>query len=644
MANVAKLKDRARAFEQREQWKEALEVYRQIVSEGDPEDVDAGIWNRIGDLAFRIGMTESAVEAYDQAVDVYAATGLYNNAIALCRKVLRIAPSRAAVYRKLGRISAAQGFLAEARQNFLEYAQRMQRAGQLDDSFAALAEFADLSPGDTELRLLLAEQLRIHGRESEAVHQLLILLDFLRRSGDEGAQEEVAQRILAIDPEADLSTPELAPEPDAAPDDFRELEFPRLVFEPVADGGKAPPEETLEAALDADLQQARAETDGVEMLEGLETSESYAGDAADPVTPEVNDLAILDLHEEERVGDPGDEEEPAELPLLDFAAPPRDPAAELRARVAAAPSDSDALQRLVGLLDSRGESPAADHALEEAHRALAASGLFADAVIAVRLLMARRPADTVLLQKHVEYAFRTGDVRMLVQAYLDLGRHLGAPAENPKSRAVYQRVMELDPTNAEAGAALTTSTAPKSASGEEYVDLGALILDDEEEQFTTRFVVAEEEPSGDEDRDFAEMLTVFRQKVSENIGTEDSASHYDLGLAFMEMGLIDEAIAEFQVALRGGAKPLSTLEVLGRCFAEKGQFAVASRVFDRALRIPGHGDTEVIGVVYQLARCQEALGDPASAREQYERVVSLDLHFRDAADRLHTLREAVSGF
>jgi len=183
------------------------------------------------------------------------------------------------------------------------------------------------------------------------------------------------------------------------------------------------------------------------------------------------------------------------------------------------------------------------------------------------------------------------------------------------------------------------AAAPPPAS--DYVDLGALILGDpEEREQTTRFIVEEKEPTGDEDRDFADMLAHFRQKVAENIEAEDSASHYDLGLAFKEMGLIDEAIAEFQVALRGGASPLATLEVLGQCFVEKGQYPVASRVLERALRLPDVADAELVGVLYQLGRSHEAMGNPAQAVELYERVLSVDIRFRDAARRAEALRGA----
>lgn len=713
MANVAQLRERARALEQRDQWKEALDVYLMLV-EAAPEEVEVGLWNRIGDIHIRLGQADRAVEAYDRAVDAYADAGLHNNAIALCRKVLRIAPARASVYLKLGQISAAHGFLADARQNFLEYAARMQRAGQLDASFAALDEFAALSPDDTEVRVLLAEQLLAHGHQEQAVAQLLALRDHQRARGDEPAAEATQQRVLAIDPYADLSAraapasapadePEdfsyAEPEEDEADDRFA-LDFHGSI-EPAA---HEPPDAPPVAGLDLPLTADSAGAAGIGALEGLETAEGYSswgGEAGteedvggalplldsgleiehtslapepaaplprldDDDFPAPGGLAELDILP--GFDDDGSDGEP--LPFLDVdalagpgdapglpdagfdlapeppAAPARETVESLRERVAAAPDDTAALHRLVDQLEDRGQGAEAEEVLTAAHRDLGSRGLYREAIGAVRSLLARRPEDTALYQKQVEYAFRAADTESMVRAYLDLGRHLGSPAENPKSRAVYQRVLEMDSTNEEALRVLALPAAPSApaavpaAPASEYVDLGSLILDDEPAERTTRFVVEEEEPTGDEDRDFADMLAVFRQKVNENISAEDASSHYDLGLAFMEMGLVDEAIAEFQVALRAGASPLATLELLGRCFVDKGQLAVASRVLERALKIPGTGEADVVGVVYQLGRCQEAMGNSAAAQEAYERVLAFDIRFRDTLTRLDTLRRA----
>ena len=77
----------------------------------------------------------------------------------------------------------------------------------------------------------------------------------------------------------------------------------------------------------------------------------------------------------------------------------------------------------------------------------------------------------------------------------------------------------------------------------EFVDLSAMILADDLPERDTRMKIADEEPTGDEEKDFQEMLARFKQGIDENIDEADFQSHYDLGVAFKEMGLLDEARA-----------------------------------------------------------------------------------------------------
>src|SRR2546428_4316929 len=129
-----------------------------------------------------------------------------------------------------------------------------------------------------------------------------------------------------------------------------------------------------------------------------------------------------------------------------------------------------------------------------------------------------------------------------------------------------------------------------------------MILDEELPQRDTRMKVADEEPTGDEERDFQEMLARFKQGIDENIDETDFQSHYDLGVAFKEMGLLDEAIAELQKALRAPEGKLRTSEMLGICFFEKGAYGVAESILRRGLDLPASGDQERLGVLYWLGR------------------------------------------
>ncbi|MDB4950159.1 MAG: Tetratricopeptide repeat-containing protein, partial [Gemmatimonadetes bacterium] len=324
MANNTKLREQARVLEGRENWREAVNLYRQVVENPEGEEVDIGLWNRIGDLHLKLNETERAVEAYEAAVNAYAEVGLHNNAIALCRKILRLVPGRASIYLRLGQISAAKGFLADARQNFLEYAERMQRGGKLDASFEALKEFADLSPTDTDVRRLLADQLASHGRKPEAVEQYRFLVGQAEDKGAAAVAEELRAAIRALDPDADTS-PLHRDAVGRGDDDFRAA-FDTGVLSPRA------PAETSSAPA-AHAGSIEIDLGDIAPLGGLETT-SLAPPPAPPAPAAAPldagfslgelridplDAAIPEPPQAAPFGQTTDEgDAPDELPLLDF--------------------------------------------------------------------------------------------------------------------------------------------------------------------------------------------------------------------------------------------------------------------------------------------------------------------------------------
>jgi tetratricopeptide (TPR) repeat protein len=263
---------------------------------------------------------------------------------------------------------------------------------------------------------------------------------------------------------------------------------------------------------------------------------------------------------------------------------------------------------------------------------------------ALRERLQESPDEVELHQRAVELAFRAGDDELLARAYADLGHALQRNGDEARARAVFQQALDLDPELEDARAAILEGDAPSAAvkevtSSEDYVDLGAMILGDEaDEEKTTRFRVAYEAPSGDEDADFARMLSQFKAKVAENFDTEDVKGHHDLGTAYKEMGLLDEAIEEFQAALRASADHLPTYELLGQVFLEQGNADAALRVLKRAQDTRWQVEDELIGIYYYTARAHEELGQRSDAVEYYDRVFSMDINFADVTDRLRELR------
>src|SRR5881396_2450458 len=167
MSKLEKLKEKARGLEAKDA-KAAIAAWLDVIKEQESEsepNPDLSIFNRIGDLAVKVKDSAGAADWYDRAVDKYAELGFHNNAIAMCNKVLRNAPGRQTTYLKLAKLYAAKGFIAEAKQNFVEYAERMQKAGKIDHAFAALKEFTDISSESANLREMLTEHLKMYGAD-----------------------------------------------------------------------------------------------------------------------------------------------------------------------------------------------------------------------------------------------------------------------------------------------------------------------------------------------------------------------------------------------------------------------------------------------------------------------------------------------
>ncbi len=207
--NLEKLKDTARKYEQKEDWRRAIDVYLKAIGEfesGKEPHPDLSLYNRVGDLYLKVNDPAAAVRSYERAADLYTEQGFLNNAIALCGKILRINPGRVQTYYKLAQIHARKNMLLEAKRNLIEYLERMNHSGELDAAFEAVKVFADHFPANQEIRMMLIDLLRAASREEEARAQVEKVATELEARGDavgaQQAREHVAERT-----EAETSSP-----------------------------------------------------------------------------------------------------------------------------------------------------------------------------------------------------------------------------------------------------------------------------------------------------------------------------------------------------------------------------------------------------------------------------------------------------
>jgi pilus assembly protein FimV len=141
----------------------------------------------------------------------------------------------------------------------------------------------------------------------------------------------------------------------------------------------------------------------------------------------------------------------------------------------------------------------------------------------------------------------------------------------------------------------------------------------------------------------SDVFNEFRSELDEpEDNNEDPEAHYNLGVAYREMGLIDEAISEFQkVAQYSNSRAfrysLQCCTLLGLAFTDKGQPGIAATWYERALAIPGLDQETILALRYDLGVAQELAGDSESARKSFLQVYGMNIDYRDVAERLASL-------
>ncbi|MDA8170129.1 MAG: tetratricopeptide repeat protein [Nitrospiraceae bacterium] len=145
------------------------------------------------------------------------------------------------------------------------------------------------------------------------------------------------------------------------------------------------------------------------------------------------------------------------------------------------------------------------------------------------------------------------------------------------------------------------------------------------------------------DNDVLEIFQEFKKGLEKELEVEDTETHYNLGIAYKEMGLIDDAIREFQIVQHDPKLFINASTMLGICYMDKGLYPLAVEALQSALMKVGKKDEAQWGLKYDLALAYEKNGEPKAAFEFFMEVYGHDSKFREVAKKINSLKEKTPG-
>ncbi|NOX20918.1 MAG: tetratricopeptide repeat protein [Nitrospirae bacterium] len=191
------------------------------------------------------------------------------------------------------------------------------------------------------------------------------------------------------------------------------------------------------------------------------------------------------------------------------------------------------------------------------------------------------------------------------------------------------------------------SEAPEPVESSFYDHQPEEVQQQEEELVTEELDFRPEEedlrtPEPELTNDVMEIFEEFKKGIAEELEEEDYETHYNLGIAYKEMGLLDDAIKEFQIAKKDPNRKVHVMSMLGVCYMEKQLYSLAIDAYKEALENMKEKDESYWGTKFDLATAYEKNGDLKAALDIYVEIYGWDSKFRDVDKKVNNLKKLLS--
>ncbi|MCA9510721.1 MAG: tetratricopeptide repeat protein [Myxococcales bacterium] len=510
------------------------------------------------------------------------------------------------------------------------------RYGKTDQAIASLRAVVADEPGHRTALEKLGEALCATGDESGAVAMWTTAAERAREEGDGEGFDVLRSRIAELDAAAAdaLSPIDASDDADVDRDDalFSDADVSEVASE-VGDSALAD-----EIEIDLDLDDDTTD----------EVSTPGATSDGDNSTTTAQQVRA-DLEEAEFFFQQGMYDEAGEVYERILRIAPNHPSALLRIGEIAASRGADPTRVPATKADPGATLSGSDIADEDTHSELDVAADEADGIeIDVDLDDFEHADEGGVDDTEPDLAASSGAEPALdaseLAAALDAVRKPAKPAAAPDPATEVPVAPAIAAAPEPAPVAAAEPTAPPlaaAASADDTFDLAAELTD----------ALADDDPNdasrdgslaGTEEEAFASLFEDFKRGVSQTLDDGDYETRYDLAIAYKEMGLLDDAIAAFQVCVASPSRALDSLQLMAQCQLEVGRPNDAIGHLEQALSSPDVPNARRAGLFLDLGRAFMESGQYDRARTTYENASELDPRFPGLDDAVAELLERIN--
>jgi len=185
-------------------------------------------------------------------------------------------------------------------------------------------------------------------------------------------------------------------------------------------------------------------------------------------------------------------------------------------------------------------------------------------------------------------------------------------------------------------------TKEKEISERKYFDLAAQI--DQEMEAIKQIIT--QQRKGDTsvvEKELSSIVTEFKSRVDEKIGTADLESRFNLGIAYLEQDLLDEAIKEFTLASQDRTWEMECYTNLGECYKRKNEFSEAIKWYEKAINLVDDDSIQAFALKYEIASLYEEQSELDKALKLFNEVKDWNAEYGDVTARIENLRKQTTG-